>query len=158
MLITPFTTIALENKVSNNLPKQPNDVEGLVAQIRVVIDEILEKFRHNSKVVNQCDIILKLLVLIIKLLLLPFRLVFCIFFIIFSSALIMVLVKLWDKFPELENEIWMMVFFLDIIWAFTCAPSSFPFKSSILSLKTKYIISEPNYITKSFYSCPCVQE
>ncbi|UCF49087.1 MAG: hypothetical protein JSU91_04875 [Thermoplasmatales archaeon] len=60
MLVTPLTSVAQENTVSNNLPEQPNDVEGLVAQLRVVIDEILEKYGHIPMVSSLCDVIIKL--------------------------------------------------------------------------------------------------
>ena len=54
MLITPFTVVARENKISSNLSEQP-DIDGLVAQIRVVIDEILQKYGHIPMVSHICD-------------------------------------------------------------------------------------------------------
>jgi len=79
MLVTPFITIAQENKVSNNLPEKP-DIEGLVAQIRVVIDKILQKYGHIPIINNVCSVILKLLELIGKI-------IFCITLLIIEIPL-----------------------------------------------------------------------
>jgi hypothetical protein len=67
ILVTPFTTVAQENTVSNNVPEQPKDVEGLVAQLRVAINEILQKYGHIPSIAKQCGIILNLIYYILSL-------------------------------------------------------------------------------------------
>ena len=64
LLITPLTGIAQENKVSNNLIEQP-DIDGLVAQIRTVANEILEKYGHIPIISSLCNMILNSLNLIV---------------------------------------------------------------------------------------------
>ena len=66
ILVTPFTTVAQENTISNNLPEKPNDVEGLVAKLRVAIDEILQKYGHIPSIAKQCGIILNLIYYILS--------------------------------------------------------------------------------------------
>ena len=51
MLVTPFSVVARENKISSNLTDEP-DIEGLVAELRVVIDEILQTYGHIPMVSN----------------------------------------------------------------------------------------------------------
>jgi len=45
ILITPFTVVAEENKITSNIVEEP-DVDGLVDQIRFVINEILQNYGH----------------------------------------------------------------------------------------------------------------
>jgi hypothetical protein len=54
LLITPFTVVAQENKISSNITEQPN-IKGLVTNLRVIVKEILQKHGHNSIVSYLCN-------------------------------------------------------------------------------------------------------
>jgi len=58
MLGTTFSVVARENTISSNITEKL-DVEELVAQIRIVINEILQKYGHIPMVSYLCDILVK---------------------------------------------------------------------------------------------------
>ena len=90
MLFTPFTTAAQENKVSNNLSEQP-DVEGVVAQLLVVINEILQKYGHNPMVRSLFNLILDLIWY-------PGKIIICVFLYIIFSFIGALWVYAWQVF------------------------------------------------------------
>jgi methionine-rich copper-binding protein CopC len=59
MLITPFTVVAHENKITSTLIEESN-VDRIVAQIKTRIDEKLEKYESKSNLTNLMEIILYL--------------------------------------------------------------------------------------------------
>ena len=141
MLVTPLTSIAQENTVSSNLPEQPNDVEGLVAQIRTVIDEILQRYGHIPMVRSLCNVILNtlgllgdlticIIIIITALLTMPF--IWYSYFI--HSLFILCLLVVDDYCPPYNNLI-----------------SKLSFQSIYTMLETKDNIN-------TFDGCPCLQE
>lgn len=61
MLVTPLSSVAQENKISNNIPDMPDDVDDFVAQIRIVVNEILEKYGYIPMVKSLCNMVLNTL-------------------------------------------------------------------------------------------------
>ena len=117
MLVTPLTSVAQENTVSNNLPEQPNDVEGLVAQIRVVIDEISEKYSHIPIITKQCGIILNLLELFRNMTICIFSIMLFIPLITFATILYTIVLTFF-RFVYLEFLMYLA--FLFASYAFLC--------------------------------------
>jgi hypothetical protein len=67
ILITSFTVVAQESKVTSNRTDETN-IGGSVNQLRIVFNEILEKYGSISNSVNISGIILNLLGLFVKIL------------------------------------------------------------------------------------------
>jgi len=137
MLVTPFTTIAQENKVSNNLSEK-QDIDNLVNQIRVVIDEILQKYGHNPVVKIYCNLILNTLGLFGQILL-------CIFLtalVIPSFAFVLFLQSIGLGQTFIGKVITLYTFVLIMIWGDECVPD-LPF-SSISTLRDLVKRSNPN--------------
>jgi len=151
MLVTPFTTIAQENKVSSNLKDEPDDVEGLVAQIRTVVDEILQKYGHIPMVRSISDLILILLGLF-------GLIIFCIFSISIVAligiiAMILALLRFYDI------PLFLMAFLLHLITELEhyCNPLYPPF-SLKLPFKSLYTMLETKDNINTFDCCPCLEE
>ena len=147
LIIAPLSVIAQENKISSNLTEQP-DIDGLVAQIRTVINEVLENYRHIPIISSLCNVILNLawypgnilycifLMGIIILLTIIFLLVFLIFLVIPPNLL--------DLLGIFENE------------HFRNCPPFTPFFD--WPSKSIYTIIETKDNINSFDGCPCLQE
>ena len=155
MLVTPLVGVAQQNQVSNNLPEQPNDVEGLVAQIRVVIDEILQRYGDIPMVRSLCN-------LIIKLDWFPGIIVSCIFlWMIFISSMV-ILGKIDNILYGLNINISLLRIFLvpflilASILNNNCPPSTPIFWD--WSFKSLYTLSETKDSINTFDGCPCLQE
>jgi hypothetical protein len=58
IFFTPFTSIAKENTLTNDLIKHTNNLSNLVNKMRFQIDEILEKYGHLPMVSLLCNQIL----------------------------------------------------------------------------------------------------
>ena len=67
ILVTPFTVVAQENKIRNNITEE-FDVERIVAQIRNRINEKLVKYESKPKLTIFREIILYLLGLFVTIL------------------------------------------------------------------------------------------
>ena len=152
MLVTPFTTIAQENKISSNLIEQPY-IEGLVAQIRTVVNEILQKYGHIPKISNLFNLILNLLELIGKIM-------YCIVIAIIVIPIV-TLYSILEYSTGVFYGIYMLLgligFVLLTIFSKNCIPST-PFDNLFLPFKSIYKLSERNDITKSINDCPCLQD
>jgi hypothetical protein len=149
MLVTPLTGIASENKVSNNLPEYPDDVDGLVTELRVMIDEILEKYGHIPMISNLCNVILSLSNVIGKI-------IFCIAIIIIEIPII-ILMLLFALSGFHYPATYMQGLLLGFILTYddNCPPGT-PL-SLKLPLKSIYTRLETNDIS-DFNECPCLQE
>jgi len=147
ILVTPLTGIAQENTVSNNLPDKPNDVDGLVAQIRVVIDEILQKYGHMPMVRSLCDAILNTLGLFVLWVICEVIFIICL---LFAPVVFFLFLMRLDYIAQ--NIFWTILHVVNILD--TYCPDSFPqsFKSIYTMLETKY------NLTDQFNGCPCLQE
>ena len=148
LMITPLTGTAQENKLSGNLTEQP-DIDVLVAQIRTVINDVLENYRHMPIISSLCDVILNLtwypgnilycvfLMGIIILLTITFFMAFLIFLVIPPNLL--------DLLIIFRNE-----YFIN------CPPANPFFDWPSKSLYTMFE-TEDN-LTNTFDGCPCLQE
>lgn len=85
LLVTPLGVVARENKISSNLSDEP-DIEGLVIQLRIVINEILKKYGHNPMINNLCSLILNALGKVGKIL-------FCILIIIITMPIMAIMLN-----------------------------------------------------------------
>jgi len=144
MLVTPFTTAAQENKVTSNLKDEP-DVEGLVAQITDVIDEILQKYGHNSMVRSLFNLILDLIWY-------PGKIIICVFLYIIFSFIGALWVYAWQVFNlsgKLLEVLMIHVFGLFIIAG--CIP--WPYKS----LKSITNLKDIGDIINLVNDCPCLK-
>ena len=150
MLVTPFITIAQENKVSNNLPEKP-DIEGLVAQIRVVIDKILQKYGHIPIINNVCSVILKLLELIGKI-------IFCITLLIIEIplAILFLIFEVLGIYNICELFLGLLILTASTFDS-NCPPST-PLNNLLLPFQSLYTLLETKDITNLAKDCPCLQE
>ena len=145
ILVTPFTTIAQENKISSNLIEQPY-IEGLVAQIRTVVNEILQKYGHIPIVRNLCNHILGILDN-------PIIKVVCILLLIISIPIQALLLLLAFIFWDYALVFWGWMLLIATTWDLECAP--YFTSKSIQPLKTISILTVKNDFFK--IDCPCLQ-
>jgi len=155
MLVTPFTVVAQEDRITKNL-KDEADVEELVAQLRVVIDEILHKYGHNPMIGNLCNMILNALGKV-------GRLFFCILIIIITVPILTLMLNgyYWGLPAALVYMSYYIfirsVYMAMLICPFYWYPTNLLI-SSKLPFKTIYTLSEINDITNLTKGCPCLQE
>ena len=148
MLITPLTSVAQENKISNNLSDKP-DIDGLVVQIRTAVDEILQKYGHIPMVRSQCDVILNTLDWF------PGNIVFCIFLILIILSL-EILFFLLLRLDIASYTLWVILLILFSYSSSYCNPlNSFNIN---LSHQPIFTLSETNDSTNQLDGCPCLQE
>ena len=148
MLVTPFTTIAKEHQVSNNLTDNP-DIDGLIAQIRTVVDEIFEKYGHISIIANQCGLIINLLdsvedmiiCIILIMLTIPVIILFTIFAMLKLDFLIQYMAGIAFVIGTLLD---------DYCFTYNKSISKLSFQSINTMLETK------DNLTQSFDGCPCL--
>ena len=150
ILVTPFTGVALENTVYNNLPEQPDDVEGLVAQIRTVIDEILQRYGHIPMVNNLANEILNLLGLIGKT-------IFCIFLVIITIPALLIFTFFFANFDITLQNIGGLLLILLIILDRQC-PQPTSLNNLLPSFQSIYTMLKTTDNTNTFHGCPCLQE
>ncbi|MBW2966677.1 hypothetical protein KY342_06255 [Candidatus Woesearchaeota archaeon] len=150
MLITPFTVVAQENKITANIVEEPN-IDGLVAQIRVVIDEIMEKYRHIPMVSNLCNVILNIIGLFGLIIL-------CIFFISIAILLgLVVVILIYSNFDEAAYYIAAFVLIILLELNKYCNPFYPPFNLKLAS-KSISTLKDIDDITNLAKGCPCLQE
>lgn len=128
--------------------KQSDDVEGLVAQIRNVVNEIQEKYGHMPTVRGLCNVIQSALDLtigriiyciILTILTIPFGILFIFFSLVlglYNIGMLMGAITL-HLIDEYDRE---------------CTRYFNP------SLKSLYTLSETRDITNLIDNCPCLQE
>jgi hypothetical protein len=145
ILVTPLSGVAQENKVTDNLKDEP-DIEGLVSQIRTVVDEVLQKYGHIPMVRTLSnDILIKLNV--------PDNFFYCILlFSITIPVLLIYWIISWFGFGFYLQKI-ILVLFLDI-QRFCTNSKSF---TTILPLKKTYDMTEINDITELVSDCSCLK-
>lgn len=149
MLVSPFASIAQENKVSSNLSEQP-DIDGLVAQIRTVVNEILQKYGHIPMVRSLCNVILNSLDLV-------GRIIFCIFLIILYIPLLWLcgfIVSTFGVIPPYIGFLWLLI---AMIYDDYCPPST-PLNNLLSPFQSLYTLSVTKDITNLAKNCPCLQE
>jgi len=149
MLVTPFTSIAQENKVSNNLPEQPNDVDGLVVQIRTVVNDILVKYGHIPLVRSLCNMINNILSWY------PGNILYCILLFILAVPLasLLLIIGWWYR-----NLFYLVILILHEFDS-NCPPKTpffFDWSSSFQSIYT--MLETKDNLTNTFDGCPCLQE
>ena len=151
MLVTPLVGVAQENTVSNNLPEQPNDVEGLVAQIRTVVDEVLQKFGHIPMVRSLCNVIQNALGL--------FGLILsCIFYLIMALLLgPFVVILIYFNYDEDALNLAIVVAIFITEFDSNCNPFYPPWNLK-LPFQSIYTLSETKDNINTFAGCPCLQE
>jgi len=115
LLVTPFSVVARENTISTNLTEQP-DLEGLVAQLRVVIDDILQKYGHIPIVNNLCNIILGISDII-------GRMIYCIFLIIILIPLV-ILFLIFNENEEVSYSLMVFIFISASEYDLNCPPGN----------------------------------
>ena len=146
MLVTPLVGVAQENTVSSNLPEQPDDVEGLVAQIRTVIDEILQRYGHIPMVSSLCNVIQNALGLIVLWVICWVIFIICLLFIpVVWLFILLGLDYIW------QNIMWTILGVAMILDSECPDIFSPPIKSLYTMLETKDNIN-------TFDGCPCLQE
>jgi len=155
IFITPFTVVAKENKINNNMIARLN-IEGLVSKIRVLLDKILERYGQIKIVNNLCNLINEVLEKISLFL-------FCALFGILV-AIPLAIIMLIMFFSGLTNSyigqaIFFALFSIFFIWDFNCNFITFPvdiFQSlpfnSISPLINKKIYTEFSE------NCSCLHE
>lgn len=151
VFITPLTSIAQENKVNNSLSEQI-DVNGLVVQIKTVMNEILEKYGHIPFVSNFGNLILNLLELIDKI-------IFCITLIIIfiPVAILFIFLGLVLGFKYIAYNIGAIALVLITEYDRNCPPGT-PLFDWLSPLKTIYTLKDIDDITNLIEDCPCLQE
>ena len=147
MLITPLTSVAQENKISSNLQEEP-DIDGLVAQLHVVIDEVLQRYGHILMVSNLCNVLLDILGWI-------GTIVFCIFLVL----LVLPLILLFFLLLRLDIGSYSLIVFILFIFSITsryCNPLNF--LNFQLSHQSIFALSETIDSTNQLDDCLCLQE
>ena len=154
MLVTPFTTVAKESKINNNKIEQPG-IDELVAQLCIVIDDILEKYGHIPMVSNLCNAILSLSNIIGKII---YCIVFgIVIFLLLAFAKLMILIGLGDTM--FCKALLLFTIALTIGFSDECLPDiPFPKLFLNLSLNQIYTLSQTKDITNLAKDCPCLQE
>ena len=127
--------------------KQLDDVDGLVAQLSFVIDEILQKYGHNPMINSFCNMILNIIWF-------PGKIVICILLYIVTMFIAQLWIWAWQVFDlpiaDVLFNLAVLVFILLI--AIDCIPFPYKISNPIFSLlETKDIINQLD-------GCPCLQE
>ena len=148
ILVTPFSVVARENKISSNLTDEP-DVEELVAQIRTIVNDALQKFRHIPIVKGLCNMIINTIDMVgIG------RLILCVFLFSLLIPLALIagtfLVLDIDYFWQIFGGLTLIVAMIMDDWCSEYYNS--PFQSIYTMLETK---PYPDY---PLDDCPCLQE
>jgi hypothetical protein len=144
-VILLFIGVGIQPAIATVQTEKQKDIEGLVAQIKVLIDEILVKYGDIPIVANICSMISFILVYLFV------RLALCIFLFILAIPVLflylIMLIKGEIKWHELLINL--HVSFTELVgW---CNPLYFPFHLF-------FSLTEKNDITKTFDGCPCLQE
>lgn len=147
LLVTPFSVVAMENTISTNLTEK-TDIESLVTQLRVIINDILKKYGHISRVNNLCNMILGITDII-------GRMIYCIFLIIILIPLIILFLIFFTMGnEEVEYTLGVYIFFTAWVYDDNCPPGNpffwdWPFKFFYTLLRKKDISELVN-------DCPCL--
>ncbi len=154
LLVTPLSGVAQENKISNILSEQ-TDVDDLVAQIRVVTNEILENYGHIPLIKTLCNRIIGVLDTIGLVL-------FCVIF-GFLVALPLAIIMLVMFFTGLTDTyvgqtIFFALFAIFFIWDFNCNFIAFPTDKLISSVNSMFALTGLNNSSDSIKKCPCLNE
>ena len=156
-----FLGLAIQPSVATIQPKnidiKPNDddIEGLVAQIRIVINEILQDYGHIPVIRTLYNKIVDILGLFGRILFCVFLIVLVIpLFIIFVIMGLFLQLGLIENYDIGENLFWSI---LAICLGLTFFCSNF--KSPLKSLSNIYSIDISNSSTLTgLDECPCMQE
>jgi len=150
LLVTPLVGIAQENKISDSIPDMSDDVEGLIAKIRTVVNEVLEKYGHIPTVRGLCNVILNTLDS-------AGDMIICIFLImLFIPVFILHTVFLLLGFENLRQYMAMFTVGIGLLTYVFCPPyNEF---ISIPSFKFIYTMLETKDNINTFDGCPCLQE
>jgi len=145
-----FLGLAIQPSIATVQPEKIDvepDVEGLVAQLRVAVNDILQRYGNNPMVRSLCNIILDLTWY-------PGKIIICLFllicFILTFGLFIKLLINFDIKIPQLE-ALAMFVFGLYLI-LFDCYPG-WPYKS----LKPISTLTGKININNLVNDCPCQQ-
>ena len=149
MLVTPLSGVAQENKISNNISEQSN-IEGLVAQITTVIDEILQRYRHIQVVKGLCNVVINSLGLIVDI-------IFCIILFIILILFFLLMLFITNIIGFIPYYLSSLVFALFLKYDNNCPPKTpffFDWFSSFQSIYT--MLETKDNLTQSFDGCPCL--
>jgi len=155
MLVTPFTTVAQENRISSNLQEEPN-IDRLVAQIRTVVDEVLQRYGHIQIVKGICSGILRFLDNSV------FKTIWRIFctllfyFVAIPLGMLVMIILFILKPYDYSYMITFLTFLIFISWAAIC--SDYSITKSILPFQSIYTMLETKDNINTFDGCPCLQE
>lgn len=153
MLITPFTVIARGNKVTSNLIEE-SDVEGLVAQLRVVINEILQEYGYIPMIRTICNKIVDVLD--------SFGLIlYCIFLIVLMipvAIIFLILYFLGLRGTYIFLYVGSIILALSVEFDFNCHKlvSSNLFLKSLSNIFS--IDTSDSSILTGLDECPCMQQ
>jgi len=161
LIVTPFSIVARENTISNNLSEQ-TDVEKLVFQIRTTVNEILQNYGHIPVVKGLCKMILNLIWY-------PGKMLKCTSFIIYIQfiGIILCLAFVSEAFFELcFYQLWALQIYFAILYIESgCFPIGlFIFLGWVPDewpwglYKSIYIMLETKDITNLAIDCTCLQE
>ena len=138
-VILLFIGIGVQPAIAEKLTQEQPDVEGLVAKIDNIVNEILQEYKHNKMVGSINDLIYYNIGLSGR-----YPLIFCTLFLIALSPFFIFLIKMWE------------IFSLDIFLEMA-AILLYPF-GLICYYPWINSLSEIKDIIQSFDGCPCLQE
>ena len=150
MLVTPLTSVAQENTISSNIPDIPDDIKGLVEQIRAVADELYEKYGYIPMVMNLCNIIFISLDLIGQILL-------CIFLTMITIPLLLIVAVVFAILNVIPPIAGGLLFIILSNYDRNCPPGT-PFFDWFSSFQSIYTMLETKDNINTFDGCPCLQE
>jgi hypothetical protein len=149
MLVTPFTVVARENKVSDNLNDEI-DKEELVVQIRTVVEEVLQKYGHIPMIRNIANRIFSLLDM-------NNLILYCIFLLMIALPLLLIVVIIFIITENLPPYLGGLLFVTVAIYDRECSPPT-SLINLITPLKTIFTLTKITDTINLLKDCPCLQE
>ncbi|KYK32062.1 MAG: hypothetical protein AYK22_00445 [Thermoplasmatales archaeon SG8-52-3] len=153
MIVTPFITVARENKISNNLTDQPN-IKELVIQLNVLIKKISQLYGYIPLVDSLCNRIIGILNTIV---LFMFCAIFGLFVAIPLAIIMLILFFSGITNTYIGQAIFYTLFLIFFIWDYNCNFITFPVVSLLENLiKPIFTVKNKNDILELYRECPCI--
>ena len=143
-----FLVVGIQPVIATVEPeKQPDDVDGLIAQIDTIVNEILQKYGHNPMIRGLCNVILDLIWF-------PGKIVICVLLYVVTMFIAQLWVWAWQVFdlPIADYLLYLAASIFILLIVIDCIP--FPYKIS----NPIFTILETKDITNQLDGCPCLQE